>query len=337
MTMGQLRVGELFLLGFRGTSLAEWVRRFEAEFGLGGVILFDVDVEQVGVVRNVEDPTQLRALCAEIHSLPSRPLIFVDQEGGSVRRLKSERGFSPLPGAAEFNQLPESTRYSLARASYREMVEIGIDLNLAPVVDLNTNPRNPSIGALGRSFSDDPQEIRRNLAILSKAARDAGLGLCLKHFPGLGGAESDTHHELTDITGQVSDEQMRLFTELWAALPGAAILLTHAIVRDWDPDNPVSVSEAAVGSLRVQAQGALLITDDLQMRGMQVRYGTVEASLRAVRAGVDLLCICNNEQAREPEGIEAANEIARWQVTDPELRENVARAIQRVRTRKEPC
>jgi beta-N-acetylhexosaminidase len=335
VTTGQPRSGELFVLGFRGTSIPDWVRSFEAEFSLGGVILFDVDVEQGDVVRNIEDPTQLRTLCAEIHQLPSRPLIFVDQEGGSVCRLKSERGFAPLPSAAHFNQLPEPARYALAQASYTEMAEIGIDFNLAPVVDLNTNPQNPAIGALGRSFSEDPEEVRRNLAILGNAAREAGLGLCLKHFPGLGGATSDTHDELTDITGRVSDGQLRLFTDCWAALPGRAILLSHGILRNWDRESPVSVSEAAVGGLRTSAEGALLITDDLQMRGMQLRYRTVEAALRAVRAGVDLLCIANNERAREGEGFEAAREIARRATTDPKLHENAARATERVRARKE--
>jgi beta-N-acetylhexosaminidase len=335
MTRGQPRFGELFVLGFRGTSLADWVRRFETEFGLGGVILFDVDVEKKGILRNIEDPTQLRTLCAEIHQLPSSPLIFIDQEGGSVCRLKSERGFAPLPSAAEFNRLPEPTRFALVQESYAEMAEIGINFNLAPVVDLNTNPRNPAIGALGRSYSDDPEEVRRNLAILGKAAREAGLGLCLKHFPGLGGATSDTHDELTDITGLVADGQLRLFTDCWAALPGRAILLSHGILRNWDRENPVSVSEAAVGSLRASAESALLITDDLQMQGMQLRYGTVEAALHAVRAGVDLLCIANNERAREAEGFEAVREIARRATSDPTLYENASRATGRVRARKE--
>jgi beta-N-acetylhexosaminidase len=327
-------VGELFALGFRGLSLAGWVRRFEAEFGLGALILFDVDVEQSGVVRNIESPTQLRSLCAEIHELPSRPLIFVDQEGGSVCRLKIERGFAPLPSAAEFNGIAESTRYALARASYQEMAELGIDFNLAPVVDLNTNPRNPAIGARGRSFSHDPEEVRRNVAILSRAAREAALGLCLKHYPGLGGAESDTHDELTDLTGRVSGPQLRLFTDLWASIPGRATLLSHGMVRNWDSQNPVSVSEAAVGALRAAAPGALLVTDDIQMRGLQAVCGTVEASMRAVRAGVDLVCVANNQREREEECFDAALEISRTATGEPELHRRIAEAMSHVQERK---
>jgi beta-N-acetylhexosaminidase len=327
-------VGELFMLGFRGTSVPDSVRSFEAEFGLGGVILFDVDVEAGLPIRNIENPDQLRALCSEIRGLPSRPLIFVDQEGGKVRRLKEERGFAPLPSAAEFSRLPESRRYEVIRASYREMATVGIDFNLAPVVDLNTNPDNPNIGAIGRSFSDDPEEIRRNVSILSDAAREAGLQLCLKHFPGLGGAATDSHHELTDITGRVPESQLQLFTDLWESTPGRAILLSHGMMREWDSESPVSVSEEAVARLRACAPETLLITDDLHMRGLQVRYGTVEASLRAARAGADLLCISNNERAREREPFEAAREIARRASTDKPLRENLAGATERILFRK---
>jgi beta-N-acetylhexosaminidase len=305
------RVGERFLLGFRGTSVPEWLREFEADLGLGGVILFDIDVETGDPVRNIRDREQLRTLCADIHDLPSRPRVFVDQEGGSVRRLKTERGFAPLPGAAEWSRLPEAEKYALARASYREMAEIGIDFNLAPVVDLDTNPNSPGLGALGRSFSDDPEQVRRNVAILSEVAREVGISLCLKHYPGLGGATTDTHEALTDLTGRFSGAQLRLFTELWASTPGRAILLSHGIVRDWDPENPVSVSRDAVEALRARAPEALLITDDLQMGGMRARYGTVEASLHATLAGVDLLCLANNERGQEAECFAAAREIAR--------------------------
>jgi beta-N-acetylhexosaminidase len=331
-----MRAGELFLLGFHGTVVPDWLRQFEEEFGLGGVILFDTDVERGRAERNIIDPDQLRGLCAEIHSLPSRPLVFIDQEGGKVRRLKTERGFAPLPSAEEFNRLPASTRVELARASFGEMAEIGIDFNLAPVIDLNTNPANPGIGALGRSFSNDPQEVRTNVALLTGVAREVGLQLCLKHFPGLGGAETDTHDEGTDLTGCVSDAQLQLFRDLWAEIPGAAVLLSHGTMCEWDEQDPVSVSEAAVSRLRAWAPRALLITDDLHMGGMQVRYGTVEASMRAVRAGVDLLCISNNERAREGEGWDAAGEIARRASTEGSLRERLANAIGSVRARKGP-
>ena len=306
------RVGQRFILGFRGTTLPEWLRRFEAEHGLGGVILFDTDVESGRPERNIESPEQVKALCREVHRLESRPRVFIDQEGGRVRRLKPERGFAPLPSAAEFSRLSLSTRYELARASFGEMADLGIDFNLAPAIDLNTHPENPSIGALGRSFSDDPAEIRENVAILAEVAHDAGLGLCLKHYPGLGGATTDTHEASADLTGRVSEEQLRLFTDLAPSLPGSGILLSHGLVRDWDAECPVSVSATAIGRIRAQVPEALLISDDLQMRGLQEHFGSAEAAIRAIRAGVDLICLANNTRALETEALEAVREAARW-------------------------
>ncbi|MEE8556784.1 MAG: glycoside hydrolase family 3 N-terminal domain-containing protein [Myxococcota bacterium] len=306
------RVGHRFILGFRGTTLPEWLRRFEAEHGLGGVILFDTDVESGRPERNIESPEQVKALCGEVHGLQSGTRVFVDQEGGRVRRLKPERGFAPLPSAFEFSRLSLPRRYELVRASFGEMADLGIDFNLGPVIDLNTNPENPSIGALGRSFSDDPAEIRENVAILAEVAQDVGLGLCLKHYPGLGGATTDTHEASADLTGRVSEEQLRLFTDLAPSLPGSGILLSHGRVQDWDPECPVSVSATAVGQLRAQVPEALLITDDLQMQGLQQHFGTAEASLRAIRAGVDLICLANNTRGLEVEALEAIRETARW-------------------------
>ena len=126
------------MLGFHGFALPEWVREFEREFGLGGLILFDRDVHRGGS-RNIEGPEQVRALCASIHALASAPLVFIDQEGGKVRRLKPAAGFRELPSAADYARLPDTEARRLARESFAEMKALGIDFNLAPVADLDTN------------------------------------------------------------------------------------------------------------------------------------------------------------------------------------------------------
>ena len=307
--MSDGRIGERFVLGFRGLSLPAWIRTFEEEFGLGGLILFDVDVESGVQERNVQNPDQLRELCAEIHALPSRPLVFIDQEGGAVRRLKPERGFAPLPSAARFGRLTEVEQRDLAGESYREMANLGIDFNLAPVVDLETNRSSPGLAALGRCFSGDPGQVRRNVRLLGEVASGVGLRLCMKHYPGIGAATTDTHEEVTDLTGRVSEAQLSLFTDLWPSIPGGGILLSHGLVRNWDDRSPVSISRAAVDHIREQLPKALLITDDLQMGGLQAHCGTVEACLRAIEAGVDLLCLSNNERVREGEAAEAVRAI----------------------------
>lgn len=321
------------MLGFRGLTLPAWVGEFAAEFGLGGLILFDRDV-QLGGLRNVESPAQLRALCAAIHALPGRPLVFVDQEGGRVRRLKAAAGFRELPSARAFAALPQGEAQRLARASCAEMKSLGIDFDLAPVIDLDTNPDNPNIGKLERAYSADLAEVRRCARLLGEAARAVGLGLCVKHYPGLGGARMDSHLALTDLSGLVSSEQERLFSELGAELPGEAALLSHGFVREWDAERPCSISPAAVARLRAAWPGALLITDDLQMQGLQGASGTVDAALRAIGAGVDLVCIGNNLLAQAEECVEAARRARELTARDATLAAKLAASRERIAARK---
>jgi beta-N-acetylhexosaminidase len=330
-----LRGGELLMVGFHGTELPEWLVDFEARHGLGGVILFDRDLERQTDLRNIESPEQVRALCASIHALRSRPLVFIDQEGGLVRRLKPARGFAELPSAARVGLEPASKMRPLIETSYAEMADLGIDLNLAPVVDLNTNPDNPNIGAIERSFSADPAEVRRCVAIYSEAAAKAGLQLCLKHYPGLGGATTDSHTAITDLSTTISDEQLALFFELCAKIPGAAVLVSHGLVRDWDPDWPVSISGPAIARLRDALPEALLITDDVQMQGLQAFCPTVEGSLRAIEAGIDLVCIGNNLRSEAGECTRVAEEIETRATSDGGFRPRVAAASERIAVRKD--
>src|SRR5512138_2733892 len=116
-----MSVGELLILGFFGKTVPAWLKAFAARFGLGGVILFDYSVRTKQYDNNIDTPEQVRSLCAEIARLPSSPLLFIDQEGGLVRRLKETRGFAPLPSAKEFNLLPPQEKRSILAASLHEL------------------------------------------------------------------------------------------------------------------------------------------------------------------------------------------------------------------------
>jgi beta-N-acetylhexosaminidase len=328
------RVGEAFMLGFRGLELPDWLVDFEAAHGLGGVLLFDRDLETPGALRNVESPEQLRALCGAVHALPSRPLVCVDQEGGRVRRLKPELGFAELPSARALAGLEASAAERVLATSYAEMRDLGIDLVLAPVVDLDTNPDNPNIGAIERSFSARPEEVRRCVFLFAEVARRTGLQLCLKHYPGLGGAATDSHLELTDVTGCNAPEQEALFLDLAPRIPGNAVMLSHGIDRERDAEAPASISPAIISALRSRLPDTLFITDDIQMQGLRAICSTVDACLRSVRGGVDLLCIGNNLHAERDECRDAALRLAGAAASEPELEASLERAIARVAVRK---
>jgi beta-N-acetylhexosaminidase len=330
----QPKVGELFILGFRGRELPAWLREFESEFGLGGAILFDYDCQKRAYDNNIHSPEQVRALCSELTALPSRPLVTVDQEGGKVRRLKEKLGFAPLPSAKAFNGLPDSERESITRRSFSEMRALGFDYDLTPVIDLDSNPENPDIGKVERSYSPKAADVRACAEVVDRIARETGLGLCLKHFPGLGGATVNSHEQLTDISGSFSEEQLQLFYELANSIHGGAVLVSHGIVREWDPKYPVSMSPVGIGKLRERAPEALLISDDLQMQGLQKLLPSAEACVQGIRAGLDMVILGNNLITDDDRCLDYAHALATESKKDPEFAKRLEESIRRVASRK---
>jgi beta-N-acetylhexosaminidase len=329
-----MQLGELFILGFFGKTVPGWLKQFAARFGLGGVILFDYSVRTRQYDNNICSPEQVRALCAELSQLPSSPLVFIDQEGGLVRRLKDTRGFAPLPSAKDFNQLALRDKRTILAASLRELRALGIRFNFAPVIDVDYNPDNPNIGRIKRSYSADIAEVEANALLMSEMAREARVGLCLKHYPGIGGASVDSHQEFMDISAALRPDQEALFYSLAPKMYGDAVLVSHAIVGQWDRDNPATLSPVAIGRLRARLPETLLITDDMQMQGLQKALGTRAACLQSLRAGIDMLCIGNNlfDQEAEMAGIaEAVERSLQEERLDPTM---IAHSIARVRARK---
>jgi beta-N-acetylhexosaminidase len=329
-----MSVGELFILGFFGKTIPAWLREFAGLYGLGGVILFDYSCQTKQYDNNIESPEQVQRLCEEIASLPSHPMVFIDQEGGLVRRLKEAKGFKPLPSAKEFNHLSPTEKREILGASFTEMRRLGIDYDFAPVIDVDYNPDNPNIGKIKRSYSADIAEVEANALLASEVARETGLGLCLKHFPGIGGAVVDSHQEFMDISDSLRAEQEELFYALAPKMFGDAVLVSHAIVRQWDGDHPLTLSAAGLGRLRRRLPDTLLISDDMQMQGLQKALGTKAASLQSLNAGIDMLCIGNNLFDQEQEMAAIAQSIEQSVHEGTLAGSTVGRSIERIRNRK---
>lgn len=332
--MNQKTVGEFFMLGFRGTKLPSWLLEFEKRFGLGGVILFDYNCQTKTYDNNIHSIEQVRDLCAQISSLKSKPLIFVDQEGGKVRRLKDKLGFKTLPSALKFNTLSREEKREVVEASFLEMRQLGIHYNLAPVIDLNFNPKNPDIGAVERSFSVKPNDVREAVSVINRVARSVNLGLCLKHYPGMGGAKVNSHEELTDISVTLNESQMNLFYELGNQIWGNGILVSHGIVNQWEKDKPISMSKVGVAQLRNKCANALIISDDLQMQGLQKAYGSQSACVMGIKAGLDLLILGNNLMAEDEKVIGYAENLAKELEGDAELAKLGQSALRRITREK---
>lgn len=324
-----MRTGELFILGFRGLEIPNWLLQFEKQFGLGGVILFDYNCQTKTYENNVQNPFQVKELCAKISALPSRPLIFIDQEGGKVRRLKESKGFAALPSAFKMNLLPENERKTFLQNSFKELRHLGIDFNFAPVIDINFNPLNPDIGAHERSFSAQASEVETNIQLVNFSGLENNLGLCLKHYPGLGGATANSHTDLTDISDSIDEKQLELFYKWGKQISGEAVLISHGLVRQWDDNLPVSMSKKAIDHLRSKLPEALFISDDMQMQGLLKKLSSFESHMQGFKAGLDMLCIGNNLIAEDEAVFKSAEHLVKLTDLQPQLKTSIERVQQR--------
>lgn len=292
-------LGAMLMCGFRGAELTPGDAFLDAvaRGRIGGVILFDRDVP-TGGERNIRSPEQVRRLTGVLRSAAPGPLfIAVDQEGGQVRRLKPQRGFLDLPSAQRLGQGSVSATRETADALGRELAGLGINVDLAPVADVDVNPLNPAIGRLGRAFSTDPLQVAAHALAFGQGLAAAGVTPVLKHFPGQGCAREDSHHALPDIS-QCWDGSVDLlpYAEIFRAGWPGMVMMGHLFHAGLDPHYPATLSRTAVTGLLRQGLGwqGVIISDDMQMKAISGRYGLKEAILLAVRAGVDILLFGNN-------------------------------------------
>lgn len=331
------QIGQMIMAGFRGLALSDSMPVAEdlREGRLGGVILFDYDVPSDSALRNIRSPEQLRGLTRGLQRRSAVPLLIaVDQEGGTVSRLKSRFGFPPTVPARHLGAqagLDSTRRY--ARLTARTLEEAGINMNLAPVVDLNRNPDNPVIGALGRSFSAEPAEVVRHARAWIRAHRRRGIITSLKHFPGHGSSEGDSHLGVVDVSESWHRDELIPYRELIGEGLADAVMTAHIFNSRLDPRWPATLSERTIsGVLRDSLGfGGVVISDDLQMKAIRGEYGLETTIRRCLRAGVDLLVFANNSVyepmiARRAHAI-IAGLVARGEVSRERIRRSYSRIM----------
>ncbi|HUP83359.1 MAG TPA: glycoside hydrolase family 3 N-terminal domain-containing protein [Candidatus Limnocylindria bacterium] len=283
------RAAGMLVVGFTGRTLPNDDPILKAiRAGLGGVILFS---------RNIDSPQQLATLTAKLRAAAgTRPLLIaIDQEGGAVARLNPANGFARTPPAAQVGARNDPVYARRVGAKIGTMLrDSGINLNLAPVVDLNVNPANPSIGALGRSYSADPDVVVAMASKVMAAQRKRGVLTTLKHFPGLGSATGDTDHEFVDVSAMWSDAELEPFRRLIASGAPDLVMLANAFNDQLDARHPASLSAATLSLLRdgLGWRGAT-ITDDLMAGAITANYAREDALRLAINAGNDLLLLAN--------------------------------------------
>jgi beta-N-acetylhexosaminidase len=317
-----IKIGQMLMIGFRGLDASGEPRLRDdlQQRHVGGVVLFDYDVPSSSKVRNIDSPAQVARLTAELQAMAPIPLfIAVDQEGGRICRLKASRGFPSSVSAAHLGRLdnPDSTR-AAAKATAALLSGLKINMDLAPDVDVNTNPDNPVIGKLERSFSKHPDVVARNAALFVEEFRAAGIIPVLKHFPGHGSSTTDTHKAFTDITRTWSKKELEPYRRLIRDGYEDPVMTAHVFNARLDGMYPATLSKEVVGGLLRRDLGfrGVVMSDDMQMQAIAGQYGLETAIRLAIDAGVDILIFGNNVSAYDPGIAEKATTIIRKLVDD---------------------
>ncbi|HEY1683371.1 MAG TPA: beta-N-acetylhexosaminidase [Tepidisphaeraceae bacterium] len=288
------QIARMFCVGFDAHEPTSHLRDLLA-MGVQHVVLF---------ARNVTAPQQIFDLTRQLKSLGDHVMICVDQEGGRVRRLRE--GFTALPA---MRSLGETKDVNLARragqALGRELRSVNIDVNFAPCVDVDTNPANPVIAA--RSFGPDPKLVSEMSCALLVAMQQNSVAACVKHFPGHGDTQLDSHLALPRLNHSMQRLESIELPPFQAAIAAkvASIMTAHVIVETIDAKYPATLSEKVLENMvrrRMNFNG-VIFTDDFEMKAIADNYGFEEAIIRGVLAGCDVILVCHTPELQR-KGVE---------------------------------
>ena len=292
--------GGVLMVGFDGTEappgsqICRDIRRYD----LAGVILFDRHPSKKGAAKNIRNPLQLKKLTRQLKACSSdgKLLIAVDQEGGVVQRLKKSRGFAgDFPRPSVVAKRGEAYARKIYDRMGAELSSVGINYNLAPVVDLSINPKNRVIVGWGRSFGKDPEKVVRFASVFIDSMHRHGVLTSLKHFPGHGSSTGDTHKGFVDVSEQWRPEELVPYRRLIARGRADSIMVAHLYNRCFDRRYPATLSRSTIGHLlreELRYQG-VVISDDLQMGAIAKRYTLTDTIRLALNAGNDILLFGN--------------------------------------------
>ena len=293
-------IGQMVMVGFRGLELSadNPIVSDISDARVGGVILFSKDCALNSTVRNVASPAQLAKLTSDLQSYAEVPLfISIDQEGGIINRLIGEMGFPETPSAAELgNSGDTQAAFRAGQTIGQTLKTAGINMNFAPVVDVNRNAANPVVAALQRSFSDNPHIVARFAESYIDGLHSEGILSCLKHFPGHGSSRGDSHLGFTDVTDSWDSSELYPFQRIISDNKADMVMTAHIFNSRWDRAYPATLSRKVIHGMLRRKLGfkGVIVTDDMQMQAVSGEYGFKEGVYRAVKAGADILLFGNN-------------------------------------------
>ena len=280
------KVGQLLMIGIHGKTLNDDAKFMLNEYRVGGIILFD---------RNMESKDQVKTLITDINktgkSAGLTPLFLgIDQEGGAVARMDDK--LIKVPPAEEVGKMPVEQAVSLAKQSGTELKDLGFNINFAPVADLGLT--------YGRSFSTNPDEVVRYAGAIGKAYDEAGLWYSYKHFPGIGKTDVDLHADTSIVSASketLLSEDTKVFIDLIKQSKSNTytIMVSHAMYQQIDPDHPASLSKAIITNWLRKDIGynGVVVTDDMDMGALANHYTFGDMAVQSILAGSDILLVCH--------------------------------------------
>lgn len=308
------KLHQMFILGLDGGGYKTALQK-----GLGGIIFFTNDIKT---------PEQFTGLCNEIKSISlTPPFLSIDQEGGRVERTENIHGGKKYLSAKYAFEKGEEFLRNQTEKIAAELKSYGINMNFAPCIDVNTNPKNPIIGE--RAFSNNPDEVIRAEKIVSETYRLNGIIPCAKHFPGHGDAAADSHLTLPAINLSLEEMEKTHIKPFAAAVKNGieTIMAAHLHCTCFEKDEiPTSLSKNAISYLRkTPGFDGIIISDDMIMKGV-AKFGAVEACEMGIRAGLNMFIYRNSNT----ETLDIINQISIKAQKDTELYQNIETSYEKI-------
>lgn len=319
------QIGQLFMVGFWGPTISQNIIDLIRNYHVGGVILF---------ARNTRDAQQVRSLTYELQMIAKNAghrfplLISIDRENGMVNRLG--QGATQFPGNMTLGAIgSEQMTHDVAKATGRELKALGINMNLAPVVDVNNNSANPVIGV--RSFGEDPQQVARLAVAMIKGYHDAGIITTLKHFPGHGDTSVDSHLALPTILHTLERLEAVELVPFKSGIEAGAdsVMLAHIVFPALTQDAlPATVSSAMIQGLLREKLGfeGVVISDCMEMNAITKTIGVERASVLALQGGVDIVLV-SHRYDRQGASIEAVRTAVQANELSPRVVQQAAERV----------
>lgn len=296
------KIAQMLVIGFPESTITEnspVVKWLETD-GLGGVLLFDYNMQNHSFEKNLKSCSQIQQLNRQLHHYGSRDLplfIALDYEGGHVDRLKHIDGCRATISPVEQSSLTEDALAVEFKCMAMTLSELGFNLNFSPVVDLNLNEAEGIIGRLGRSFSKYPRRVVEVASEFVRHFNEQGIVCCYKHFPGHGSAIGDTHEGFVDVTDTYDSSELEPYSTLVGQKQAQAMIMTaHVINRRIDPSGlPATLSYPILTGLLRNEFGydGVIISDDLQMQAISDHYSLEDSLRMTINAGADMVIFGN--------------------------------------------